>query len=248
MQERRKRRAIPRQKPPGRAWELCRDTPLAHTPAEHSSPGTSGVAEDSDSIRTVTAGSSSRLSRGCGTCKPRPTPSERGARTETPLLPPQPRDDQLPAPPPQSSRISLGEGPPTLGGAQRRGDTRATREYLVLPARPRHSPAGAAAGARFAALAAPLGSAPAPPGRSQPRPARPEPGRGGAAAGALPRRGPGVAATPRLLGVLGSASKCPGRGHTRGSPCPVHPGPAAQPGVPEPSAPFRSPPRHRDAS
>lgn len=100
------------------------------------------------------------------------------------------------------------------------------------------------AAAGLAALAAPLGSA-------QRRGAVPAPSRPpGAGAERRPGRCPaGDRRSPRPRGCSlcpGVAPNAPG-GDTRGSPRPVHPGPAGQPRAPDPSAPFRSSPRKRGA-
>lgn len=141
-----------------------------------------------------------------------------------------------PRPPPSSREFSggcPGERPPPQGGSAPRGQaggTPASREYLVLPARPRHRPL-CGAGAGLAALAAPLGSAPAPPGRAQPRSARPAQGRSGGR-GAAP---PG----PRQCSVSPAVPpNAPGGGTEGGSPCPGRT--ASSPG-PFGSVPLSSP-------
>lgn len=247
MQERRKRRAIPRQTPPARARELCRGTRLPHAPAEHSPSGSRGVAEGGDSICAVTAGSSCSSRGWTGPANARTTTSERGAHKQTPLLPPQPRGwsaGGCPDPAPPSSRDFSGDVPgqrdppgrPRVPGAAGPAWPPSGRCCGADPGSPLSQPHWALPQRRRG------GASPGPPARR----------RGGAEAAALPRRRSALAATPPLLPVPGSGTKCPGQGHKRRQPpaSPPRPGRSAPgPSSPGPlgSVPLSSPAQRRSS-
>lgn len=212
MRERRKRRTVPREEPPGGARELHRGSRLAQTRAEQPSRDQGrgqrqhlpcprrGAAHPAPPPRAALN----------GTCEPPNDPRERGARGETPPPPPQGSPD----PRPSFQQGFLWEmrprrDPPRPGGSS------APRGHPGPPPVPGAAGPGSPPSARRCGAGAVLWALAAPPGRCQPVP--PARRRGGAAAGAL------SAGTPRLL-LFPERHQVPRAGHKRRQPPSSPPG------------------------